>query len=143
MEHAILGGTMVSLKVIAIVKNALCVCVQELKSLVRQIRESYTAVLRCSQPCRLHLVGLEGGGPVDEALKEHFPGYGTKNFVVSKAAMMLLLSAKTMVTVGNRGCLYSEVYRRLCYILYSQIAPFIPSIILLVQRVRLLGPVPD
>ena len=62
-----------------------CTCVhmpQELRHLVRQICVSYGGALQSREGCCLQLVGLEQGGDIDQALRRHFPGYGTSRNIL-------------------------------------------------------------
>lgn len=56
---------------------------QELRDLSRQVCLSYGAVMQCPEACQLHLVGLEEGGGVEQALGKHFPGYTSNSLLVS------------------------------------------------------------
>ena len=57
-------------------------CVQELKDFARQLNSSYGHSLRSPHPCLLHLTGLEEGGVVEAAVKEHFCGYEAPSLLV-------------------------------------------------------------
>lgn len=56
---------------------------KELRDLSRQVCLSYGAVMQCPEACQLHLVGLEEGGGVEQALGKHFPGYTSNSLLVS------------------------------------------------------------